>query len=111
VAEIPVACTLSEDDLDIREDELKALRQLVREMCQTPNGFKLRFDGSTENWMTIAHIVAKERVCCPFLEFRLLVEKGLGSIWLEVVGSNDAAQFLLTMFGFDSQENCSSCST
>jgi hypothetical protein len=111
MAEIPIACTLSKDDLDKRQDELNALRQLAREMRRTPNGFTLRFDGLTENWMAIAHVVAQERLCCPFLEFQLIAEKGMGSLWLEVNGSDDTAQFLLTMFGFDNKESYGSSCT
>jgi hypothetical protein len=112
VDEIPIACTLSKYDLDKRQEELNALQQVVRKMRQTPNGFTLRFDGSTENWMAIAHVVAEERLCCPFLEFQLVAEKGMGSLWLEVIGPNDTAQFLLTMFGFDNKESCgSSCAS
>ncbi|MER3432349.1 MAG: hypothetical protein C4288_02705 [Leptolyngbya sp. ERB_1_1] len=112
MTEIPIACTLSKANLDKRQDELNALRRVVREMRQTPNGFALRFDGSTENWMAIAHVVAQERLCCPFLQFQLLAEKGVGSLWLEVTGPNDTAWFLLAMFGFDIQESCaSSCAS
>jgi len=111
MTEIPIACTLSKDDLDKRQEELSSLRQLVREMRQTSDGFTLRFDGSTENWMAIAQVVAQERLCCPFLQFQLVAEKGMGSLWLEVTGSNDTAQFLLTMFGFDNKEGYSSSCT
>lgn len=99
MTEIPIACTLNKNALNKRQDELNTLRQLVREKRQMPNGFSLRFDGSTENLMAIAHVIAQERLCCPFLKFQLSVEPGMGSLWFEVTGSNDSAGFLLTMFG------------
>jgi len=108
MTELPIACTLNKDALNKRQEELNTLRQLVREMRQTPNGFSLCFDGSTENLMTIAHVMAQERLCCPFLRFQLIAEKGMGSLWLEVTSSNNAAQFLLTMFGFNSEGSCGS---
>jgi hypothetical protein len=111
MTEVPIACTLNKNELDKRQDELNTLRQLTREMRQTSDGFKLRFDGSTENWMAIAQVVAQERLCCPFLRFQLVAEPGVGSLWLEVTGPNDTAQFLLTMFGFDAKEGCSSSCT
>ena len=91
--------------------ELNTLRQLVREMHQASDGFKLRFDGSTENWMAIAQVVAQERLCCPFLKFQWVAEAGVGSLWLEVTGLYNTAQFLLTMFGFDAKEGCGSSCT
>ena len=99
--ELPIACTLNKNALNQRQDELNALRQLVREMRQTPHGFILCFDGSTENLMAIVNVVAQERLCCPCLQFQLIAEKAMGSLWLEVTGPKDTAQFLLTMFGFD----------
>ncbi|GAP99507.1 hypothetical protein [Leptolyngbya sp. NIES-2104] len=108
MAEIPIACSLNRDDLSKRQNELNTLRQLVREMRQMPNGFSLCFDGSTENLMTIACVIAQERLCCPFLQFQLIAEKGMGSLWLEVTSSNDSAQFLLMMFGFDDKASSSS---
>ncbi|MEW5859964.1 MAG: hypothetical protein AB1861_21690 [Cyanobacteriota bacterium] len=111
MTEIPIACTLNKNEFGKRHNKLNTLRQLVREMRQTLDEFTLRFDSSTENWMAIAHVVAQERLCCPFLEFQLTAEKGMGSFWLEVTGENDSAQFLMTMFGFDSKEGCSASCT
>lgn len=99
--EIPIACTLSQTDLSNRQKELNVLQQAVREVCQIPGGFALRFESSTENLMAIAHVIAKERLCCQFLQFQLIAEPGAGPLWLEVAGSNNTAQFLLEMFGFD----------
>lgn len=107
--EIPVACTLSRIELIDRQKELNVLQQAAREVCQTPDGFALRFDSSTENLMAIAHVIAKERLCCRFLRFQLIAEPDTGPLWLEVSGPNDTPQFLLEMFGFG--ENCSEPST
>jgi len=91
-----------------RQDELNALQPSVREIRQTPDGFALRFDGSTTNLMAIAQVIAQERLCCRFLHFQLIAEPDTGPLWLEVSGPSDTLQFLLTMFGFNS--NCSDSS-
>ncbi|MDX2239867.1 MAG: hypothetical protein NW224_04205 [Leptolyngbyaceae cyanobacterium bins.302] len=98
--EISVACTLSQTDLSNRQKELNALQQAVCEVRQTSDGFALRFDGSTDNLMAIAHVIAKERLCCRFLQFSLIAEPGAGPLWLKVSGPNNTSQFLLEMFGF-----------
>jgi hypothetical protein len=103
MSDIPVACTLSNDALAKRQEDLKILQQLVCEKHHIPNGFRLRFDGSTENLIAIANTIAQERLCCRFLEFKLITEPDMGSIWLEVSGSDNSAQFLLSMFGFDEE--------
>lgn len=99
MAEVPLACTLNQNALSQRQNELGALRQRVREMRQTADGFALRFDGSTENFMAVAQAVAQERLCCRFLQFQLIAEPDAGPIWLEIAGPDDAAQFLLSVFG------------
>jgi hypothetical protein len=96
--EIPVACTLSKADLSKRQDELDTLRQAIRGVRQTPDGFALRFDSSTENLMAIAQLIDQERVCCRFLQFRLILEQNAGSLWLEVSGLNDTLRLLLELF-------------
>jgi hypothetical protein len=111
MTEIPIACTLNQNDLVKRQDELHALQPLVREVHQIPDGFMLRFDGSTENLMAIAQVMAQERLCCPFLQFQLVAEKGMGSLRLEVTGASGTARFLLTMFGLDNEESCGSSCT
>jgi hypothetical protein len=104
MSEIPIACTLGRAELSKRQDELNALTQSVREIRQTPDGFALRFDGSTENLIAIAHVIAKERLCCRFLQFQLIVQPDAGPLWLEVSGPDDTPQFILMMFGFDEKK-------
>jgi hypothetical protein len=101
MTEIPIACTLNKADLDKRQDELNALIKSVCGVRQIQNGFALQFDGSTKNVMAIARIIAQERLCCRFLHFQLIAEPNAGSLWLEVSGPRETAQFLLEMFGFD----------
>lgn len=96
--EIPIACTLNKAELSQRQNELATLRQAVREIRSMTNGFALRFDSSTENLMAIAQVIDKERVCCRFLEFRLIVEPDTEPLWLEVSGRNDTPQLLLELF-------------
>lgn len=101
MTEIEIACTLTKVDLAQRQNELNALRQFVHEICQTPDGFALGFDNSTENLMAIAHIIAQERICCRFLRFQLIAEPDTGSLWLQVSGPGETPKFLLEMFGFN----------
>lgn len=51
--------------------------------------------------MAIAQVIDKERVCCRFLEFRLIIEPDTGPFWLEVSGRNDTPQLLLALFTTD----------
>jgi hypothetical protein len=101
MTEIPVACTLSHDAIAQRQEELKTLRHRICEKRHISNGFILRFEGSTENLMVIAQVMAQERLCCRFLQFKLLAEPDMGSFWLEVSEPSENTQFLLALFGID----------
>ena len=97
----PIACTLNETELVQRQKELQGLRQLILEKQLLPNGFALRFEGTTENLLAIAKVIAQERLCCQFLQFQLIVEPNLGELRLEITGEDNATEFLLTMFGLN----------
>lgn len=96
--DIPIACTLNRAELSQRQNELATLRQTVRGIRSMTNEFALRFDCFTENLMAIAQVIDKERVCCRFLEFRLVVEPDTGPFWLEVSGHNNTHQLLFELF-------------
>jgi hypothetical protein len=85
--EIPVACSLSPDELARRRDEvvvpLFSARQEVQEL---PDGYALRFPGD-EAWATrLLALIALERACCPFFTFELVFEPQRGPLWLRLRG-------------------------
>lgn len=107
MTELSIACTLSQTALRNRRTELNALKPLIRERRQLGDGFALRFDGSTENLMAVAQVIAKERSCCCSLRFELIAEPEAGPLWLQVSGPDNTPQFLFEMFGFD-RDQCAS---
>lgn len=87
MADVPIACTLSPDDLRERRDGLLAnlLRQANHHEL-TADGLRVRFSAESEILDAIVRVVEAERQCCRFLRFGITVEPDGGPISLELSG-------------------------
>jgi hypothetical protein len=95
MAELPVACTLTEPELAARRaGVLTAIRRDQREARWLPDGVALRFAAGPDRLATLATFIDLEHRCCAFLRFRLTVEPGGGPIWLELTGPPGTREFL-----------------
>jgi hypothetical protein len=95
MAELPVACSLTEPELAARRaGVLASVRRSHVEARWLPEGVALRFAADTEHLAMLATFVELERRCCAFLRFRLTVEPGGGPVWLELTGPPGTREFL-----------------
>jgi hypothetical protein len=93
--DLPVACTLTPDDLRTRRAGLlPGLMRLVRHAAPLAYGYRYQFDATSEALTAIAHAIDAERQCCRFLRFHLVVEPDGGPIALEVTGPPGTREFL-----------------
>jgi hypothetical protein len=44
--------------------------------------------------LAVAEFVSNERLCCPFFEFGITVERAGGAVWLRITGDGEAKQVL-----------------
>jgi hypothetical protein len=73
---------------------LPGLLVRAEERTSLDNGFRWRFDVSSELLIAAAETINAERQCCRFLRFVLTVEPAGGSIWLEITGPQGTPEFL-----------------
>jgi hypothetical protein len=100
MAEWPVACSLTEPELQARRAGVLAdVRRSHQEARWLPDGVALRFAADPERLATLATFIALERQCCAFLRFRLTVEAGGGPAWLELTGPPGTREFLAAELG------------
>jgi hypothetical protein len=100
VAELPVACSLSEPELQTRRAGVLAeVRRSGQEARWLPDGVALRFLASAEQLEMLGAFIELERRCCAFLRFRLTVEPGGGPVWLELTGPPGTRDFLAAELG------------
>jgi hypothetical protein len=96
--ELPIACELTPAELEARRKGL--LRELLAQATENvslSNGFRWRFEPSTEVLMAAVKTIDAERQCCRFLKFVLTTEPDGGDVWLEVTGPEGTQEFLATL--------------
>ncbi|HKP15664.1 MAG TPA: hypothetical protein VJT85_06350 [Gemmatimonadaceae bacterium] len=91
---LPIACSLSADQLDARRESLLlGLADHAVQRTPLPSGMRLRFRATAERMRQIDTVARHERECCPFLEFRVGLALG-DSLTLDVTGPEGTASLL-----------------
>ncbi|SRR6266487_1418789 len=93
----PFVCNMAALDTKERDRHLTVIRQLhqaTEEVRELPDGYALRFVDSTPNIALASEFIARERLCCPFFSFELVVEKERGPLWLHLRGREGVKGFI-----------------
>ena len=99
-ATIPIACTLSEEQLAERQrGELAELLDLCEQTDELADGYALRFPGSAEMVGRLSQFIADERECCAFFAFELHCEPQQGPVTLRLRGADGVKEFVRGMLG------------
>lgn len=86
---VPIACdpsALNEEERAEHQQNAEAVLGSVREACEQPDGYAFRLPTGSETIRRAAAFVARERLCCPFFDFTLTVERDQGPVWLTLTG-------------------------
>ena len=100
--EVPLACRWSALSTVQQERQRALYRQLradVEEVVELEDGYAFRHSPDTKMLLTIAEFVANERLCCPFFEFGITVERAGGPVWLRMTGGEEAKRVLEAQMG------------
>jgi hypothetical protein len=100
--EVPVACNWSALTAVQQQRQRALYRQLradVEEVMELEGGYAFRHSPDTKVLLAIAEFVANERLCCPFFEFGITVERAGGPVWLRMTGGKEAKRVLETQMG------------
>ena len=93
----PISCTWSALSA-VRQERQRALyRQLradVEEVVELEDGYAFRHSPDRAVLLAVAEFVSNERLCCPFFEFAITVERAGGAVWLRITGAGEAKQVL-----------------
>jgi hypothetical protein len=95
---LPVACTLTPSTIATRRAALlPGLWAQAQECHDTADGFRLKFEPTTDILHAITATIDAERLCCRFLEFQLTIEPDGGPIWLTLSGPPGTREFLVAL--------------
>ena len=99
---VPIACNWAALTAEQRERQRVLLGQLradVKGVRELDDGYAFAHSPDRAVLLAIAEFVANERLCCPFFEFGLTVERDGGPIWLRITGEGEAKRVLEAEMG------------
>jgi hypothetical protein len=80
-------------------DELgPALRSLRKSTHELADGFEFEFPADAAVYQVLAEWVGGERLCCPFFDIDLRVEREGDPLWLRLTGREGVKQFIKADF-------------
>ncbi len=100
--ETPFACNVAGLNAEQRKrytvliEKLSISKQEVREL---PDGYAFRFSAESSTIQDLAEFIVYERLCCPFFDFDLAVEREGGPVWLRLRGREGVKDFIRIEFG------------
>ena len=71
--DIPVACSLTDAELEVRGDENADLFAHARAVEELPDGYRFAFPADDDGVPALLQFILAERACCPFFTFELQV--------------------------------------
>ncbi|HSP15229.1 MAG TPA: hypothetical protein VLV78_10805 [Thermoanaerobaculia bacterium] len=74
---------------------LRSLRIGVREL---ENGYELQFPGDPKTVAMLTEWAIQERLCCPFFDIELRLDREGGSAWMRLTGRKGTKEFIKVDF-------------
>ena len=100
--EVPIACNWAALTAEQRERQRVLLGQLrvdVKEIRELDDGYAFGHTSDRAALLAIAEFVANERLCCPFFDFAITLERDGGPVWLRITGDGEARRILEAEMG------------
>ena len=100
--EVPIACEWAALTAEQQQRQRVLYRQLgadVEEVRELADGYAFRHSPDRAVLLAIAEFVANERLCCPFFEFVITVERAGGPVWLRMTGGREGKRCLEAVSG------------
>ena len=102
VKESPFACNMLALDVEERRRHFEVigkLRGAIKDTQELSDGYALRFPSDKSTLLLAAEFISRERLCCSFFDFELVVEREDGPLWLRLRGREGVKDFIRVEFG------------
>lgn len=96
--ELPIACSLSTDELRQRGDDLAELFARAVAVCEYGDGYGFAFPAEESQTRQVLDFVLFERACCPFFTFALTFPSPHDVVWLQIRGAEEAKAMMTDQF-------------
>ncbi len=94
--EIPLACSLSADELRARRVENASLFARAQGLHELPDGYRFAFLAGGNSAQDLLAFILAEAACCPFFTFELTFPSPHQYVWLAVRGQEGVKEILRT---------------
>jgi hypothetical protein len=88
--DIPVACSLTETELEVRGDENAELFAHARAVEELADGYRFSFPADDDGIPALVRFILAERACCPFFTFEVQFPSPHQVVWMAVRGNEEA---------------------
>jgi hypothetical protein len=95
--ESPFACDTGAFTPEIRkrQDELAPiLRSLKKSVRELADGYEFEFPTDQKTYQLVTEWAIQERVCCPFFDISVRLDRDDGSLWLSLTGREGTKDFI-----------------
>lgn len=100
--ESPFACVMSALSPAERKQHFEEygprLRKSLREIRELPNGYEFAFATDKDTYQVLSTWMFQERLCCPFFDLELRIDREGGSTWLRLTGRDGVKDFMREEF-------------
>ena len=98
----PFACNMEALSLNERPLHIaliKELFQIVQSVSELNDGYAFELPNTPEMLDMVTRFISKERFCCPFFGFAIVMEPESTKMWLQIKGRDGIKPFIRAEFG------------
>ena len=100
--ESPFACNAFALSPEVRKRHFEelgpALLNLKKSMRELPDGYELEFPANNTTYQLLTEWAFQERLCCPFFDIELRLDRENGPLWLRLTGRPGTKEFIKEEF-------------
>jgi hypothetical protein len=100
--ESPFACNAFALSPEVRKRHFEevgpALLKLKKSMRALPDGYELEFAPDNKTYQLLTEWALQERLCCPFFDIDLRLDRENGPLWLRLTGRPGTKEFIKMEF-------------
>ena len=99
----PLACNAFALSPDIRKRHFEelgpALLKLKKSIRELPDGYELELPADNKTYQLLTEWAFQERLCCPFFDIDLRLDREGGPLWLSLTGRPGTKEFIKEELG------------
>jgi len=102
-SESPFACNAFALSPEVRKRHFEelgpALLKLKKSVRELPDGYELEFPADNKTYQLLTEWAFQERLCCPFFDIGLRLDREGGPLWLRLTGRPGTKDFIKMELG------------